>query len=559
MWKLLRNLLLAAILLAGALKLLAWYEAGQDAQRAIAALAPYAQLRYDGLSAGLDGSVTLSGVSLAIKRGATQDMYRADSVTLESPSVFWLIKHALLSETDMPARFGVSVQGLKLPAKVWLDPQWLNAATLVPFETLGCGATAFTSTDYSKMGVAFGEARQHLEYRYDAETKLLDLTLSLSVPAFANLTLEGELHPFDPKSAPNLDSLHIDRLAAAYADNGYLQRRNQFCAQRQNLSPKQFVEQHVTAALALLAQHRIQPSSELVKLYHNLIENGGRASVLSLPNSNFVAGAWRSNPPEDVLRQLNVTARYGDTPQVMFRLSFTPPADVEVAPTTAETLIVTPPVTAAASPTAQPTTPAPTPAAPTLPVPLPVATVAAAPAPSNPALRAAPAPAPVAPPASTASVPPPVAAPAPVTTRAAAPNLGMQNLDRAEARLPPPPPKTSKVPGAPDFQPSQPRPAGESSTLALVWKPTVERLGAPPPEQHNYDVIEYARLKDEQGRRVRLITDGGKKLEGYVLTVDDTGVSLRISGGTVGGDLQYVIPKARIQQIQLFHRASPPA
>jgi hypothetical protein len=136
--------------------------------------------------------------------------------------------------------------------------------------------------------------------------------------------------------------------------------------------------------------------------------------------------------------------------------------------------------------------------------------------------------------------------------------LGLQDLDRAEAMLPPPP-KPTKVPGTPDFQPSVPRPEGENSTLALVWKPTVERLGAAPPEQHNYDVIDYARLKDEQGRRVRLITDGGKRLEGFVLAVDDAGVSLRISGGTVGGDLQYVIPKARIQQIQLFHRASPPA
>ena len=562
MWKLLRNLLLAAILLAGALKLLAWYEAGQDAMRATAALAAYAQLRYDGLSAGLDGSVTLSGVSLAIKRGATQDMYRADSLTLESPSVFWLIKHALLRETDMPTRFGVSVQGLKLPAKVWFDPQWLNPATLVPFETLGCGATAFTSTDYSKMGVALGEARQHLEYRYDAEAKLLDLTLSLSTPAFANLTLEGELHPFDPKSAPTLDSLHVDRLAAAYADNGYLQRRNQFCAQRENLSPKQFVEQHVTAALALLAQHHIQPSGELVKLYHNLIENGGRASILSLPNSNFVAGAWRSNPPEDVLRQLNVTARYGDTPQVMFRLSFTPPTDVEAAPLAAEASTVNPPVTAAAPPTAAPIAPTPTPSPPAptpSSVPSPVATAVAAPAPSNPAPRAAPAPAPVSPPIATVSAPPPVAVPVPATTRSAAPSLGLQNLDRAEALLPPPPPKPSKVPGTPDFLPSQPRPAGENSTLALVWKPTVERLGAAAPEQHNYDVIDYARLKDEQGRRVRLITDGGKKLEGYVVSVDDSGVALRISGGTVGGDLQYVIPKARIRQIQLFHKASPPA
>jgi hypothetical protein len=134
----------------------------------------------------------------------------------------------------------------------------------------------------------------------------------------------------------------------------------------------------------------------------------------------------------------------------------------------------------------------------------------------------------------------------------------MQNLDRAEALLPPPPPKPSKVPGTPDFQPSVPRPEGDTSTLALVWKPTIERLAAAPPEQHNYDVIDYARLKDALGRHVRLITDGGKKLEGDVVSADDTGVALRMTG-RVGGDLQYVIPKARIQQIQLFRRPSPPA
>jgi outer membrane biosynthesis protein TonB len=554
MWKLLRNLLLAAILLAGALKLLAWYEAGQDAQRATEALAPYAQVRYDGLSAGLDGSVNLSGVSVAIKRGATQDMYRADSVVLESPSVFWLIKHALLAENDVPPRFGISVQGLKLPARAWLDPLWLNPANLVPFETLGCGEGTFTSADYSKMGVAIGATRQHLEYRYDAETKLLDLSLTLTAPAFANVSLDAELHPFDPKAGVALDKLHIDQLSATYADNGYLQRRNQFCAQRENLGPKQFVEQHVAAAQALLAQHRIQPGNELVKLYRNLVENGGRASILSLPSSNFVAGAWRSNPPEDVLRQLNVTTRYGDSPPVMFRLSFLPPAEVEAPALAADTATPDPAVAAAVAPAIPPPPPAPAPA-----VPAPTATpvVTAAPPPVSTAPRVTPVPAP--PPVAVASVPPvPVVPPVAAPTHAPASNLGLQNLDRAEALLPPPPAKPSKSPDTPEFLPSQPRPAGDQSTLALVWKPTIERLGAAPPEQHNYDVIDYARLKDALGRHVRLITDGGKKLEGDVVSADDSGVALRMTG-RVGGDLEYVIPKARIQQIQLFHRPSPPA
>jgi hypothetical protein len=214
---------------------------------------------------------------------------------------------------------------------------------------------------------------------------------------------------------------------------------------------------------------------------------------------------------------------------------------------------------APANPTPPPAPPAPpVPAVPAVPTPTatPVVTAAAPPVVIT-APRAAPVP--VGPAVTASSSPVPIVPPLSAPAQAPAANLGLQNLDRAEALLPPPPVNPSKSVDTPEFLPSTPRPAGDQSTLALVWKPTIERLGAAPPEQRNYDVIDYARLKDEQGRRVRLITDGGKKLEGFVVSVDDSGVSLRVSGGTVGGDLQYVIPKARIQQFQLFHRTSPPA
>ena len=69
-------------------------------------------------------------------------------------------------------------------------------------------------------------------------------------------------------------------------------------------------------------------------------------------------------------------------------------------------------------------------------------------------------------------------------------------------------------------------------------------------------MIDYASLKNAQGRRVRLITDGGKKVEGDVLGVDDSGVHLRIN--RAGGDAQFVVPQVRIRQVQLLH-LSPPA
>jgi hypothetical protein len=549
MWKLLRNLVLAAILLAGVLKLLAWYEVGQDAQRITAALSPYAQVHYDGISAGLDGSVNLSGVNVAVKREMAQDVYHADTVALESPGVFWLLKHALLRDNSLPPRFGVSVRGLRLPAMPWLDTQWLNPVTLVPFETLGCGGGAFTAADYSKMGVSAGDARQHIDYRYDADGKTLDLTLILSSPGFASLTLEAETHPFDPNALVALDKLRVDQLSVDYADQGYLQRRNRFCGQRTSIGPGQFAEQHVAAVQALLQQHGIQAGSELVKLYRHLVETGGQASILSLPNSNFVAGSGLTLAPEDLLRQLNVTARYQDTPPVMFRLSFAPPVDAETSAAIAETATSAAAAAAIANVAGAALTPAAVTAKPPTP---PIATAATASSPPAPVARAFADKSEVI--ASAAAKPAPTTPAASSAGHAREPNLGLDEFDRAEARLPPPA-KAISLRTTPDFLPSAPPPPA-GSTLALVWKPTIERL-ATPPVYHDYDVIEFARLREQQGRRVRLITQGGKKVEGYVIAADDLGVELRING--VGGDAQFVVPKTRIQEVQLLHRPLPPA
>jgi hypothetical protein len=326
MWKLLRNLLLAGVLVAGVLKLLAWYEVGQDAQRITAALAPYAQLRYDGVSAGLDGSVTLNNVSVAVKQAKGVQTYSAEHVVFESPGLFWLLMHSLFDDPALPPRFGISVQGLKIPPTPWLDPHWFNPVTMVPFETAGCAAAEFSPADYRKMDVAVGESRQRADYRYDAETHTLNATLTLTAPGVNAISIESELRPFDLKSLQSLDALeksHIEQLALTYSDSGYLRKRNQFCAQRGSIAATQFVEQHVAAVQTMLQQHGIEPGPELLKIYRHLVESGGQASVLSLP-SNFAMGAWLNSSPEDKLRQLNVTARYGDSRQ-RWRLFQLPP------------------------------------------------------------------------------------------------------------------------------------------------------------------------------------------------------------------------------------------
>jgi hypothetical protein len=558
MFKLLRNFALAGLLLAGIMKLLAWWSVGGDVQRVVAALAPYAQIKYESAAIGLDGSISLDKVSV----DAGHRIYRADRIVFEAPSLFWLFGHAFLGGDALPAQFSISAEGLKLPSVPWLDPQLFDPATLVPFAAAGCG-NGFGELDYQRMGLRTGATSQRLDYHYDADQHTLNLRLVLDAPGFAGLDTEADLKKFDPAAIASMamwDNVHVDQISATYSDQDFLVKRNAFCAQRvSGLTPQQFIERHIAAIRDLLKLKRVEPSNELVQLYRTLLEKGGHASLLSLPSAGFVV-ATVHGVPEELLRQLNVTARYQDKPPIMFRLAFAPApeeAPASEAPVLAEAL----PATAAAAPTPPSTLAAST--VPNVPVITPAALAAAL---AKPAAAE-----PVA--ASVVKAPVPVAD-KPTPTIAAAPILPTANkapepvipvkpahsldhsLDQEEARLAAvtPPlalPKREIKPGlAPSLGASEETPPA-GSLLASIWKPSVlETLPEETPER-NYDVVEYARAGSLVGRYVQVITEGGKKIGGLVLGVDDIGMKLRVT--RVGGNITFVVVKARVQEIRLPH------
>ena len=542
--KWLRNIVLLAIVIAGALKLGAWYAVGHDAQRVVAALAPYAEIKYDGLAAGLNGSVTVSGVSVAPK-GAHR-IYRADSVSFDSPGLLWLLKHALLHENDLPAQFGLTVTGLGLPPEPWLDPLWIDPSKFVLFASAGC-ESRLGSGDFRRMDLdATVPSRVRFEYRYDAGQHALATTLNLSATGFATLALEADLSRFDPVKLlqPKFwDATHFDQLSATYTDHGFMPRRNTYCAKREDLTAEQFADRHLAAVQALLQQSRIQPADEVMQMYRTLAGHGGSLRLLSLPNAVFSVSAWDTTSREDLLRQLNVTARYQDKPPIMFRLAFTPASEA-AAPASTE------PVAAQApAPSAAPSASAPNP------VPVPFATAPAPPPPMPPAKEIASAPKPAAAPA-TASIPPPISKPVPEKSTAQIANPKPEDyLDRAEAKLLPP---KIVAPAEPLPKPATPADTTAASavpvtsTQALIWKPgIVEELPESTPLRKDYTVVDFSSLAQLSGRHIRLITVGGKQIEGFVASVDEHRLQLRIERGD--GNALIAISREGISQVQLLH------
>lgn len=523
MWKTLRNLALAVVLLAGILKLLVWYSVGQDLPRVLARLAPYAQLKYANLSTNLNGDVTLTNVD--IQPAAEPRSYRADSLTFSGPNLFWLIKHSLLHEDRLPDSFTLSADNLKFPAaSPWLHQPWLDLRTFVPFPNLGCDGATLGPSDYRRMGLHANSNHAVVNFSYDDVAHKLDLGLTLQVPRFSETSADIEFSHFDPLrlSSPTLaETLRLDQVSVDYADLGYMKRRVQYCADRAGISAAQFVDKHVNAALALLQQHGIQPSDALTQLYRRLVQQGGSISALSLPTRDFVFGAWDKIGRDAVWRQLNVTVRYETAPPIMFNLAFSP-QPAPAAPTS-----VNPPAAASITPIGKPVVET---VIPHIKQPSALHPLSRLPAPALAATHG------------------PVAAP-PAQARIG--KAAETDSPRSAGPLHPVRSGTPSILDDPDLPvvPSSPRPP-PGSTLALVWKPTIEQLPAPTPLKRDYQVIGFDQLQHEIGRRIRLITAGDNRVEGRVLRVDSTEVRLLVQRG--GGDAKFDVARSRIRQIELL-------
>jgi len=101
--------------------------------------------------------------------------------------------------------------------------------------------------------------------------------------------------------------------------------------------------------------------------------------------------------------------------------------------------------------------------------------------------------------------------------------------------------------------PSIPAPP-EGSTLALVWKPTVDRLPDAAPPARDYDLIEAGAANNYAGRFVRVLTSGGKKVEGHIIGLGPDGTTLALRVNKPGGSAELQVQRSVIVEIRLPHQ-----
>jgi hypothetical protein len=527
-----RFLIVAAVVAAGGVAVLE-FSARSAAIDIARALEPLATLTYDSAGIASNGSIRLQNPRLVIKHGLWQGSVRARLARLRGSGPLWLFGRFFTADAGAPADLSLETWGLRLGGEGTDVPLvgWFGTADLALFENIGCGSDALSDKDRERMGVDTLERVDHFRYQFDGGTKELRLSADLHSPEIADIVGTAEIAGFDGAHWQDPKAQAAARLARAgfsYRDSGYLGRRNNFCAQWLGISSSEFVSRHVDALGVFLSARGIEPSREVRALYQQLVTRGGNLSLTSLPDASWVPVEIAAYPREDLLRQLNITARLEDAPPIMLRLAFSDPdtplnlaavADPPVSPVVVEAGAADP--VGAQSPVAAIT---------------PVDNDSAAPG--------------------TTGLKPSSESKTGSATGAAADTLASAPVEPAVKSSPVADIPTRKDDDRRVIASSPPPP--KDSTLALVWKPgVIERLPAQADRKRDYSVVPVDRLKEQVGLRVAIVTTSGKLVEGEVKETAVDHVVLQVQVGRGLAELNVPLNKIREVRVPVISGRSP--
>ncbi len=485
-------------------------------------LEPLASLTYSRAGFTLSGTMRLQDPRLTIHAGGSRGELSARIADIRGGGALWLLGAWFSPGSGPSDHLNIQTKALRFdPGDVASTiPAWVGLPSLVPFENLGCGSDPLGDKDRIRMGIDPQERADQFDYRLDRDSGALRVSMVLRSPGISEIRGFAEFSKFDAThwqdfSAQSL--LRVDRVGISYVDPGYLVRRNQFCAQWLGSSTAEFIGRHVNAVKAFLVDHGIEPSEDLLGLYQKLVTRGGNLALTSLPESSWAPSEIAAYPRQNLLRQLNVTARLDDTPPIMFRLAFADPdrpwpiRSQEVPSETVFADSSAPPVSTASEEDTQILGPLRQDNAPVLSV---IQQVSADPI-SAPAIG------------SEVEVPETSAA---AVIPSSMPNSDPAPADQRVVASAPPPPK--------------------DSILALVWKPgVIERLPPQEEKKKNYSVIPLAELSAHLGRDVRFLTSNGKRVAGQLARVGPDHAVLKVRVGR--GNAELSVPLDQIREVRL--------
>ena len=313
-------ILVVVVLLGAAATGYLWYGTKQQVDQMVAQAKPFAEISYGGIEVSPAGSVGVS--RLRITPNFVNDSITIGAIRLNAPNVLALLNTRWqLSRGQLPAALSLSFQGIELPLGGGIlgasSAQTVKRSPLDDLEALGCGPVShFSGNEWQAMGYDRFISNLETGYRVDRKSSLLALRMDSNTRDWATLNLDmGFALTKPPESLMELVAFtpRLARLNIILRDDGFNQRRNNYCAAKAGKTIPEYLADHVRLVVERLRANGIVPGPGLIAAYQRYLTEGGVLTIMATPPAPINPAELHEYAPGDVIKLLGLTLKVNET------------------------------------------------------------------------------------------------------------------------------------------------------------------------------------------------------------------------------------------------------
>jgi len=310
----------ALVLIAGGVGGYLWYSTKQQVDQIVTMAKPFAEISYGGIEISPAGSVGVN--RLRIMPHFVNDSIAIGAIRLNAPNILALLNiRRQLGKGQLPEALSLSLDQFEVP----LNGGILGASSVPPaqrtpfddLDALGCGSiNSLGGTEWQEMGYDNFTGNMKIGYRLNAARNLLELQTDSNTRDWATLNMDiGFALSTPATSVMELTTSLTPKLAklnAVLRDDGFNQRRNNYCAAKAGKTIDAYIADHVRLLVERLNANGIQPGPGLIEAYRRYLTEGGQLTITAAPPAPIDPTELQFYKPEDVVKLMGLTLKVND-------------------------------------------------------------------------------------------------------------------------------------------------------------------------------------------------------------------------------------------------------
>lgn len=307
-------LLIVSILIAGGVGGYLWYDTKQQADRFVTLAKSFAEISYGGVEVSPAGSLGVNRIRIVPHM--VSDVVTIGAIRLHAPNILVLLKTRWqLGRGKLPDALSLSVREFEFPLHGGIlgapPPSSQLSGPLENLDALGCGQVArFAGTEWQEMGYDRFIGNVEIGYRLDAARGVLALRVDSNTQDWATLNMDiGFAVPASAQSIMELAAQAKAKLASlsiTIQDDGFNQRRNNYCAAKAGKTIDAYLADHVRLLVERLNANGIKLGPGLIATYRKFLSDGGRITLTAAPPAPIDPTELQYYGAEDIIKLLGL-------------------------------------------------------------------------------------------------------------------------------------------------------------------------------------------------------------------------------------------------------------